>query len=302
MRHLNYKHLHYFWVIASEGGVVRAAERLFLTPQTLSSQLAQLEDAVGSKLFRRAGRRLHLTETGELVFRYADEMFRLGAELNDVLRGRLPGGLRPLRVAIVDVLPKRIAYRILEPAFALDPPVRLTCIEGKLDDLLIELSRHHVDLVLSDSPAGSTAGLRVYNHALGASGVTFFSPARTASRYQQRFPASLSGAPMVLPTHNTALRRSLELWFDRKGINPDVRAEVEDSALLKAFGAAGVGMFPAASVIEAEIVEQYDVRIVGRTTDVIERFVAISAERRIKHPAVAAISDQARSRLFTQPL
>ncbi len=298
MRHLNYKHLYYFWVIASEGSIARAAERLFLTPQTLSGQLARLEEAVGDKLFRRAGRRMQRTELGEVVFRYADEMFRLGAELTDVVRGRLPEGGRVLRVAIADVVPKRIAFRILRPALELAPPVRLQCYEGKLEELLMELSRHRVDLVLSDSPAPPSAALRVYNHVLGASATGFFAVPSLAARLRRGFPASLGGAPVLLPTPNTSLRRALELWFDREGLRPDVKAEVEDAALLKVFGASGLGAFPAPALLEAELGAQYGVKLVGQTDAVTERFYAISAERRIRHPAVVAITGEARRTLF----
>lgn len=298
MRNLNYKHLHYFWVIASEGSIARAAERLFLTPQTLSGQLGQLEDSVGTALLHRARRGLQLTETGQLVFQYADEMFRLGTELGEILRGRLPGGTRPLRVAVVDVVPKLVARRLLQPALALQPPVRLVCLEGKLEELLLALSGHRIDLVLSDAPAPHGTGLRLYNHRLGTSAVSFFAAPALASRCRSGFPASLNGAPMVLPTQNTAVRRELELWFEREGIDPDIRAEFEDSALLKAFAADAVGVFPAPSVIETAITRQYGVRVVGRVEAVSERFYAVSPERRIRHPAVAAITEQARSSLF----
>jgi len=298
MRNLNYKHLHYFWVIASEGSIARAAARLFLTPQTLSGQLGQLEDSVGTALLHRARRGLQLTETGQLVFQYADEMFRLGTELGEILRGRLPGGTRPLRVAVVDVVPKLVARRLLQPALALQPPVRLVCLEGKLEELLLSLSGHRIDLVLSDAPAPHGSGLRLYNHRLGTSAVSFFAAPALASRCRSGFPASLNGAPMVLPTQNTAVRRELELWFEREGIDPDIRAEFEDSALLKAFAADAVGVFPAPSVIETAITRQYGVRVVGRVEAVSERFYAVSPERRIRHPAVAAITEQARSSLF----
>ncbi|MGE0387173.1 MAG: transcriptional activator NhaR [Gammaproteobacteria bacterium] len=297
MRHLNYKHLYYFWVIASEGGISRAAERLFLTPQTLSGQLARLEESVGEKLFKRSGRRMVLSDTGEIVFRYADEMFRIGAELTDVVRGRLPAGAGELRVGISDVVPKLVAYRVLEPVLKLDPPVRLSCRDGKLEELLVELSRHRLDLVLSDSVAPNAAAMRVFSHRLGRSAVGMFAAGALALRYKRDFPNCLDGAPMLLPGRTTAVRRAIDRWVERCGIAPLVKGEFEDSALLKTFGAAGVGVFAASTIIEPQVVAQYGARALGRAEGVAEEYYAITVERRIRHPAIAAITAQARELL-----
>jgi LysR family transcriptional activator of nhaA len=296
MRHLNYKHLHYFWVIATEGGIARAAERLYLTPQTLSGQLARLEEAIGEKLFHRKGRTLVLSDAGEITFRYADEMFRLGAELTDVVKGRLPAGAGVLRVGIVDVVPKLVASRILQPAVEMKPPVKLVCTEGKLQGLLSDLSRHRVDLVIADTPAPASA-LKVFNHPLGESAVGFFAAGALAARCRRDFPRCLNGTPMLLPAPNTALRRAIDLWLDRNGLEPQVRAEIEDSALTKVFGASGLGVFAAPTLIESEVIAQFGVTLIGRVEAISEAFIAISAERRLRHPAVVRITEQARAAL-----
>ena len=295
MRHLNYNHLLYFWMVGREGTIARAAERLHLTPQTISGQLKLLEDAVGSPLFERRGRHLQLTEMGRTVFGYADEMFRLGSELADVLRGRTPAGQRVFRVGVADVVPKLVAYRMLEPALSLTEPMRMVCQEGKLERLLADLSVHRLDLVLADSPVSPSLNLRVFNHALGDSGVSFFAREDRAERLRGGFPRSLAGEPMLLPATNTALRRGIDLWLQQQEIAPVLVAEFDDSALMRAFGESGRGVFPGPTAIEAEALRYPGVALVGRAPTVRERFYAISAERRIRHPAVAAISDGART-------
>jgi len=297
MEWLNYHHLLYFYTVAKEGGVSRAAAVLRLSQPTLSGQIRKLEDALDAKLFQRVGRRLVLTETGRVVYRYADEIFTAGRELTETLRGRPPG--RPLRlsVGVADVVPKVITHRLLEIALAQDEPVQLACHEGKTDRLLADLAIHAYDLVVTDSPLPANVNVKAYNHPLGECGVAFFAT-RSAVPRGRRFPASLDGAPMLLPTAATALRRSLDHWFDARGLRPRVVAEFEDAALLKVFGQHGHGIFPAAAVLEREICKHYGVRIVGRTDEVVERFYAITVERRIKHPAVAAITEAARERIF----
>jgi len=300
VRGLNYNHLYYFWVVASEGSVARAAERLHLTPQTISGQIQVLEDAIGADLFIRKGRRLVLSETGRLAFAYADEIFRLGAEMEDVIEGRAGGGELPFTVGIVDVVPKLIAYRLLEPALALEQPVRIVCREGKLEDLLADVAVHKVDMVLADTPIAPGINVRAFNHTLGECGITFFASPAAAEGYREGFPQSLDGAPMLLPATNTALRGALMLWLDRMEIRPHVAGEFEDSALMTAFGQAGVGIFLAPTTIESDIIRQYDVAPVGRTDEVRERFYALSAERRLRHPAVVAIREAARMEMFSQ--
>ncbi|MBN2476083.1 MAG: transcriptional activator NhaR [Pirellulales bacterium] len=296
---LNYHHLLYFWTVAREGSIARACERLHVAQPTISNQLRKLEKSIGEKLFQRAGRHLVLTETGQLVMRYADEIFSLGQELTDVLQDRPTG--TPLRflVGVADVLPKLIAYRLLEPALRLPEPVQLTCDEGKLDDLLMELAAHRLDIVLSDVPMRPTLNVRAYSHRLGECSVSVFGTARLARKLQPGFPGSLDGAPFLMPLGNTALRRALEHWFDSQHIRPQVVAEFEDSALLNVFGQAGVGVFTAPSAIDKETCRQYGVRPIGELPGVRERYYAISIERKLKHPAVLAISQTAREALFT---
>jgi LysR family transcriptional activator of nhaA len=298
MEWLNYHHLLYFWVVAREGGVARACEELSLSQPTISAQIHALEESLGEKLFARAGRNLVLTEVGRVVFRYADEIFALGRELTDALKGRSPG--RPVRfvVGVADVLPKLIAYRLLEPALKMAEPIRVVCREDKPERLLAELAVHGLDLVLADAPTGPTVKIQAFNHLLGECGVTVFGTAQVAATYRRGFPQSLTGAPFLLPTDNTTLRRSLDQWFDAEGIHPLVVGEFEDIALLKTFGQTGAGLFAAPSVIEAEVRRQYGVQIVGRVETVRERFYAISVERKLKHPAVVAIAEAARQKLF----
>jgi len=298
MNWLNYHHLLYFHTVAREGSVVRAAQLLHLTQPTVSGQIKTLEDALGERLFDRVGRRLVLTDVGRLVYRYAEEIFSLGRELMDVLNDR-PSG-RPFRlvVGVADVMPKLIVQLLLEPALALPEGVHLVCREDKTDRLLAALALHELDVVLSDSPMAPGLGVKAFSHLLGESGVTFLARKPLAGKLARRFPASLDQAPMLLPTENTALRRSLDAWFDAKGITPRVGAEFEDSALLKVFGERGLGVFPVPSVVEAEVCRQHGVAVVGRATGLVERFYAISLEKKLKHPAVVAISDGARRDLF----
>jgi LysR family transcriptional activator of nhaA len=299
MSSLNFKHLRYFWAVAASGTIARAAEALHVTPQTISGQLRELEEQLDVSLFQKSGRNLVLTDTGRLVFSYADEMFRLGSELQDVLAGRIPGAALTLTVGVAMVVPKLLAYRVLEPVLAMQEPVRLICHEAPLADLLADLSVHKLDIVLADSPMSPTLNIRAYNHPLGESGISFFAAKSAARKYATRFPKSLDGAPMLMPTGSSALRRMLEQWFERERLKPMIVAEFEDRALMKAFGEAGAGIFTSPTTVEDDVVAKYGVRIIGRTSDIKERFYAISAERRIKHPAVVTITETARSQLFT---
>ncbi len=299
MEWLNYHHLLYFWTIVRQGSVSAAAAELRLAQPTISTQLRALEESLEEKLFQRSGRRMVLTDVGREVYRYADEIFSLGRELMDVVRGRSTG--RPVRllVGVADVVPKLVAYRLLEPALHLPEKVHLVCREDHSERLLAQLSVQALDLVISDAPVGATVKVRAYNHLLGESGVTFFAVPRLATKHRRAFPRSLDNAPLLLPTENTALRRSLDRWFESQTIRPQVVSEFEDTALLKVFGQAGVGIFAAPTVIEAEIRRQYGVEVVGRADAVKERFYAISVERRLKNPALIAISAAARDKLFT---
>lgn len=292
METLNYHHLQYFWMVAKEGSLTRASEKLRLAPPTLSGQIKELESQLGERLFERSGRGLVLTEAGQLVYRYADEIFTMGRELRDALKGRPTGRPLHLRVGVANGMPKLIAHRLLKPALAMAERVRISCREERPERLLIELTRHELDLVLSDAPVSS--GVRAFSHLLGESPVSIFGAADLAGRYREGFPGSLDGAPFLLPADDTALRRSLEEWFDANGIRPELVGEFDDSALLKAFGGAGAGLFPGVSAIEEEICYQYRVECVGRIPAIRERFYAISMQRRLKHPAVVTISAAAR--------
>lgn len=298
MEWLNYHHLLYFWAVAREGSVTRASEQLHLAQPTVSGQLKALEEALGEKLFERSGRRLVLTDVGRVVFRYADEIFSLGRELQDTLKGRPTG--RPIRftVGVADAVPKLVAYRLLLPALSLPEPVHVVCRDGKPERLLAELSVHALDLVLSDAPVGAEVKVKAYSHLLGETPVAFFGTEALAAAHRKGFPRSLDGAPVLLPTEGSSLRRSLDQWFDTEGLRPRVAGEIEDRALLKVFGQAGVGLFPAPVAIEAEVRAQFGVKLVGRVDAVKERFYALSAERKLKHPAVVAISRAARRKLF----
>ncbi len=298
MEWLNYHHLLYFWTVAKEGSIARACQRLHLAQPTISAQLQALERSLGEKLFHRVGRGLVLTETGQVVFRYADEIFSLGREMMDTLKGQPTG--RPLRLAVgvTDALPKEVAYRILEPALKMTEPVHLICSEGAPDFLLAELATHRLDLVLMDSPIGPGIKIRAFNHQLGECGVTIFGSKALADQYGADFPKSVRGAPFLLPTEQTALRRLLDQWFDANDVRPRTVAEFDDSALMKSFGQAGAGLFAGSTVVEPEIVQQYGVKVIGRLPTVRERFYAISVERKLKHPAVLAISESARRQLF----
>jgi len=296
---LNYHHLLYFWLVAREGTVGAASKELGLAQPTVSAQIKTLEESLGERLFQRKGRNLVLTDTGRMVYRYADEIFSLGNELLDTLQGRPTGGPVRFSVGIADVVPKLVTHRLLDVAIQELDALHLVCYEGKPPDLLARLAVHELDLVLADRPIGPDVNVRAYNHRLGASGITVFAAARDAPRYRKHFPRSLDAAPFLYPTRNTVLRRSLEVWFEKLGIRPYAVAEFEDSALMKVFGESGAGVFAAPTVIEADVIRKYRVRAVGRTDEVKEEFFAISAERRIRHPAVIAITEAAREDFFS---
>ena len=295
---LNYHHLLYFWTVAKEGGITPAAETLHLSQPTLSTQIKKLEQSMGVKLLERKGRNLVLTDTGRTVYRYADEIFGLGRQLTDAVRGRAAEATLRLQVGVPDVLPKLIVYQILKPVLDLEDRVSLVCYEGKLNDLLSDLALHRLDIVLADSPLTPQVNVKAFNHLLGECGVSVLGTPNLAKKYRRGFPGSLSGAPMLLPTQNTTLRRALEQWFDDQDVRPDVMHEFEDSAVLKVFGQAGEGLIVVPAAVESEVRSQYNLKPVGRIDEITERFYAISVERRLKHPAVVAICEAARSRLF----
>jgi LysR family transcriptional activator of nhaA len=295
---LNYNHLHYFWVVARKGSIARAAETLYLTPQTISGQLRTLEETLDTRLFRKQGRGLALTDSGALLFQYADEMFRIGTELESAIAGRASAGALSLKVGVADAVPKLIAYRLLEPALGLREPVRLAIQEGGFDELLAQLAVHRLDVVIADGPIAPGASVRAYSHPLGECGVSFFAAPSLAKGLARGVPRALHEAPWLAPAAGTPLRRALEAYFEETGVRPRLVAEFQDSALLKTFACAGHGVFAAPSAIEREIRSQYGVSTIGRTDRIRERFYAISAERRLKHPAVVAISAAAHDHIF----
>lgn len=298
MEWLNYHHLYYFWIVVREGGITAAGKRLHLVPSTISSQLSTLEDALDVKLFQRVGRSIEPTEMGQLVFQYADEIFSLGKELVETVRGYPKVGRIPLRVGVVDALPKMVVRDLLDPVFKMPEPIRLVCHENKKETLLAELALHEIDMVLSDSPIGSGLSVKAYNHKLGECGVSFFAVEALRVTLQQEFPYSLEGAAVLLPSQGSSLRDDLDLWLESRDITPVIAGEFDDAALLKAFGQRGDGIFMAPTVIENEICRQYQVSVLGRTEEVLYRFYAISIEKILTHPAVVAISKAARHQLF----
>lgn len=297
---LNYHHLLYFWTVARTGSIARACAELRLAQPTLSGQIRALEEQFGEKLFTRVGRGLALTETGKVVYGYADEIFSLGRELTDVLKGKPPGRPARLLVGVSDLMPKLVVHRILQPALSLESPVHLVCYEDQPERLLLSLSAHELDLVLTDAPAHPSVQTPVFSHLLGSSGLALFAAPAVAAQYRKDFPARLDGAPFLMPMQNSASRRTLDLWFDAHGIRPLVVAEFQDLALLNVFGQAGVGIFASPTVVEDQVRKYRQVALVGRLDTAKEDFYAISAERRIKHPAVAAISQFARQSLFAK--
>lgn len=298
MPFLNYHHLMYFWTVSREGGVARAAEKLGLSSPTISAQIHELEETLGEKLFERRGRTLVLTEVGQLVDKYAEEIFTLGRELLDAVK--LGPDSRPgrLQVGISDAVPKNVSAELLEPAMAMDPPCVVVAYEDKFEVLLSELASFRIDLILSDVPIAAGHQVRAYNHLLGEAGVTFFGAKALAAKYSKGFPQCLAGAPVFLPTRETSLRRALDQFFDAHGLHPKVLAEISDSALIRSFGATGRALFPASALAEEEITHNGQIKAVGHLEGVKVRFYAISPERKLKHPAVVNICLAARKDFF----
>lgn len=298
---LNYKHLRYFWAVARTGSLARAAAELHVTPQSISGQLAELEDALGVELTRRAGRGVELTDIGRRIAGYADEIFALGDALVGAARDQAARKTVPLRVGISDAVPKTIAYRVVEPALALAGPVRLVCREGALSSLLAELALHRLDMVIADRPLRADVNVRGYNHLIGASDLTVFAAPELAMSLSGTFPSCLDGVPFLLPGEGSAVRPSLTAWLDEAGVHPRVVGEFDDGALMKAFGHAGAGAFAAPTVTAADIAAQHGVRAIGRIDTVVEKFYAITTERRMRDPATRAVFEAAQRRVFGAP-
>lgn len=296
---MNLKHLYYFWRVAKAGGVLRASESIHLTPQTISAQIHELEQALGTQLFTRAGRNLQLTDAGRLAQSYCDEIFTLTAQLETTMKARSAEAVPVIhfRVGIADVVPKAIAFQLLSPAVTIDQPVHLACREWKLERLLSDLAIHRIDLLISDSPIPSSVNVRAFNHRLGASDVGLFAAPALAETLPREFPRMLDDAPMLMPGEDSAVHGALLAWFDRQRVRPRVVAEFDDSALMKTFGEQGVGVFPAPMAIQDDIARRYGARLLGRAEGIRQEFYGISVERRITHPCVRAVQEAARAQL-----
>ena len=295
---LNFKHLYYFHAVAKAGAVNRAAEKLHLTPQTLSGQITAFEQRLGTPLFRRSGKRMELTDAGQLALSYAEEIFQVSAELEDALLNRTGARLVPFRVGVADAVPKSIAHQLLAPGLSLDEPARLVCTENRLERLVADLAIHRLDMVLADRPLPANMDVKGYSHPLGECGVGFFAAAALAARIKGPFPRCLHEVPLLLPGEESALRAPLLRWLERQDVAPAIVGEFDDSALMYAFGSAGAGVFPVPMTREVAAALPPGMRQVGETQEVRERFFAISVERRLRHPAVVAISEAARLQLF----
>lgn len=298
MPSLNYKHLRYFWMVAKSGSIARASEQLHLTPQSISGQLGEFEETLGVELFRRVGRGLELTETGQRLLGYAEQIFALGDEMLDSIRDAAQSPSVPFRVGIADSVPKMVAYRLVEPSLGRVEPIRLVCREGRLTALLADLAIHRLDMVIADRPMPENLNVRGYDHFLGESGVSVFGAGPLVERSPGGFPALLDGAPFLLPGVDVALHARLMRWFESQRLHPRIVGEFDDSALIEAFGQAGAGFFVAPTAIEEHIVRQRDVRVVGRIELVREQIYAITTERKLTHPVIAAICRIAQHDMF----
>jgi len=297
---LNYHHLRYFWTVARKGGVRKAAEDLHVSQPSISAQLRLLEESLGQKLFRRSGRNLVLTETGQLVLNYADEIFSAGRELMNAVKQR--PGKHPVRVNIglTDAFPKLIAFQILRAAFRSEAAVHMICREGEIGPLVSHLQAHRLDIVLADEPASSALKAKTFNHRLGRSGITFCAVPSLAAKLRRNFPQSLDGAPALLPTQNMGMRAALETWFDSKGIRPRVVGEFEDSALMEVCSTGGRGFTAVHTVVDRAALKHFGLRVIARVDECGTDFYAITAERRVKHPAAVAITEHAYSSVFAE--
>lgn len=298
MQSLNYKHLRYFWMVAKTGSIAKAAVQLHLTPQSISGQLSEFADALGVELFRRSGRNLELTDTGRRIVSYAENIFNTGDALLELVRGKTFAATTSFRVGCADSVSKLIACKLVEPALKLHEPVRLVCREGRLDSLIADLAVHRLDLVIADRPIPAHFSVRAYTHLLGESSMTAFATAELAAQLGPEFPACLHEAPMLLPGEDFAIHQRLLRWLEHSGVHPRMVGEFDDSAMMKAFGESGAGIFFAPTVIASQVCSQYKVVALGQIHSVVEQVYAISTERRMSHPATVAISHAARDKLF----
>lgn len=298
MAALNFKHLRYFWMVAKSGSIARASAQLHVTPQSISGQLTELEGALGTDLFRRAGRGLEMTDVGRRILSYAEEIFTLGDELLEIVRDQSAVVSLPFRIGVADSVPKLVTYRVVEPVLRIEEPVRLICREGRLVSLLADLAVHRLDMVIADRPMPTDIKVRAFNHALGASDLTVFGSDALVQTLKGKFPELLENAPFLLPGESTAIRPGLEQWFESRHLRPRVVGEFDDGALLKAFGQGGAGLFVAPTAIADHVCRQYDVRAVGRIDSVVEQLYAITTERRMRHPATVAVSQAAAQAVF----
>ncbi|MBJ7308803.1 transcriptional activator NhaR [Rugamonas sp. CCM 8940] len=298
MSSLNYKHLRYFWMVAKAGSIARAAQQLHLTPQSISGQLSEFADTLGVELFRRSGRNLELTDTGRSILRHAEDIFKAGDELLDIVRDQSPTATMSFRVGCADSVSKTIACRLVQPALAMAEAPRLICREGRLASLLADLAVHRLDMIIADRPMPSHLSVRGYNHLLGESGLTVFASAALAAGLVGDFPACLHRAPILLPGEDFAIRHRLLAWLESHALRPRVVGEFDDSAMMKAFGQSGAGLFFAPSVIAAHVCAQYGVVQLGVVPTLLEQVYAITTERRMSHPATLAISQAARREVF----
>jgi LysR family transcriptional regulator, transcriptional activator of nhaA len=298
MNSLNYKHLHYFWMVAKTGSISKAAEQLFLTPQSISGQLTEFAKVLGVELFRRAGRNLEITDAGRQVMSYADEIFSIGDELLEAIHNQQTRKSIPFRIGIADSVSKSVAYRLLEPALNLSERLRLVCREGRLIPLLSELSIHRLDMIIADRPMPTHLNVRGFSHLLGESELMVFGAASLIATLKEPFPQCIHQAPFLLPGDDAAIRPKLEQWLERNNLHPLICGEFDDSALMKSFGQAGAGLFAAPATIATRICEQYQVEILGRIESVTEQLYVISNERKLTHPAILAISERGREDVF----
>ena len=298
MASLNFKHLRYFWMVAKMGSIARAAMQLHLTPQSISGQLSEFSSTLGVELFRRTGRNLELTDAGRRILSYAEDIFTTGDELLAALHDQTAKKILPFHVGIADNVSKSVAYRLVEPALTLADPVRLICREGRLASLLADLAIHRLDMIIADRVMPTNLNVRGYSHLLGESGLTVFGTSSLAKSLSGDFPAMLDGAPFLLPGEDVAIRPKLIQWFEANDLRPHIVGEFDDSALVKAFGQAGAGLFIAPTAIADHVCEQYKVVVVGRIDSVVEHLYAITTERQITLPAIVAISKTAREDIF----
>jgi len=296
MKQLNYNHLFYFYMVAKEGSIAKACKLLHLTPQTVSSQLATLEEYIGVHLFERAGRRLILNEQGKLVFNYAEDIFNLGSELLQNLEPSQRQQKMTFSVGITDVIPKVFAYDFLKPALDCDDNIKLVCREGELDHLLAELAINKLDVILSDCPIPPGRKIKAYNHKAIDCGLTFFIANNKLSDVRGDFPQCLHNQPFLMPGEQSSISMSLVSWLKDKSINVNVVAEFDDSALTKLFGQQGYGIFCTPSIVESYVLDSYQVSVIGRTDEIKEQLYLITGDRKMTHPALVAINDRQQHR------